>query len=1072
MPKRTDIETILIIGSGPIVIGQACEFDYSGTQALKALREEGYRLVLVNSNPATIMTDPIYADATYVEPLTVDTLAQVIEKERPQAILPTMGGQTALNLAMALHQQGVMEAYKVEFIGARIESIERAENRELFKEAMNRIGIPIPRSAYVRSRAAAMEAMDMVRLPAIIRPSYTLGGTGASIAYNTEEYERLVRWGLDTSPVGEVLIEESILGWKEFELEMMRDRKDNVVVVCSIENFDPVGVHTGDSITVAPAQTLTDVEYQILRNYSVAIMREIGVDSGGSNIQFAVHPKTGEVYVIEMNPRVSRSSALASKATGYPIAKLAAKLAVGYTLDELPNDITRVTKASFEPTIDYVVTKIPRFDFGKFKGADRTLGPQMRAVGEVMAIGSTFCESLQKALRSLEIERYGFWGSLKVIGKEDMSDKELLGKMRTALPERIMYMAEALRKDIPSDAIYEATGIDPWFIDQIHEIVLEEKRISQLSLQEVSEDQWRRIKRLGFSDHRLAELLGSREEEIKKYREKAKVKPVCKMVDTCAAEFEAFTNYLYLSYGDESEAPPTNNEKVTILGSGPNRIGQGIEFDYCCVHASLSLKQAGIESIMINCNPETVSTDFDISDRLYFEPLTREDVLAILEREKPRGVLLQFGGQTPLKLASILAQEGIPILGTSPAAIDVAEDREKFHDLLTKLNIAQPESRMARSIEEAHSIAKGLMFPLMVRPSYVLGGRSMEIVYDFSELKEYLNHAVKASPDHPVLIDRYLENSIEIDVDALSDGSSTFVAGIMQHVEQAGVHSGDSSCVLPPFSLPLKIIDEIRDQTGKIATALAVKGFLNIQFALQGETLYVLEVNPRASRTVPFVSKAIGIPLVKEAIRVVLGEKLDVSSLESQRLKGHYAVKSPVFPFVKFTNVDTILGPEMKSTGEVMGIDERWEIAYGKAQIAAGNQLPHSGMVFISVNDQDKEAILEVAKQMRQNGFRIISTRGTAQFLIEHGIPAEKVNKVAEGRPHVVDMILDRRISLVMNTTLGKESIRDSYSIRRSALEKGIPYFTTVKGSWAAARAIAAIQYGELKVRTLQSLSS
>lgn len=1072
MPKRKDIGSILVIGSGPIVIGQACEFDYSGTQALKALREEGYRLILVNSNPATIMTDPIYAHATYLEPLHVDPLIQIIESERPDAILPTVGGQTALNLATDLHRQGVLEAYGVELIGARIESIQKAENREEFKAAMKRIGVSMPKSAYVRSREEAMDALDLVELPAIIRPSYTLGGSGASVAYNQEEYERLIRWGLDVSPVREILVEESIIGWKEFELEMMRDRRDNVVVVCSIENLDPVGIHTGDSITVAPAQTLTDMEFQKLRDYSIAIMREIGVDSGGSNIQFAVHPETGKTYVIEMNPRVSRSSALASKATGYPIAKIAAKLAVGYTLDEISNDITRITKASFEPTIDYVVTKIPRFDFGKFRGANRALSPQMKSVGEVMAIGRNFCESFQKAIRSLEIEQHGFWGSLKPVGKDKISEKDLLGKMRTALPERFMYLAEALRRGIGGGAIVEATGIDPWFVEQFREIVQIENRISGKHLSDFKAEDLKALKQQGFSDLRLGQLLDESEESIKKARCDTKVRPVYKMVDTCAAEFESYTNYLYSCYAQEDEAPPSQREKIIILGSGPNRIGQGIEFDYCCVHASLALKEAGIESIMINCNPETVSTDFDTSDRLYFEPLTREDVSAIVDREKPRGVILQFGGQTPLKLANFFSSQKIPVLGTSPSAIDLAEDREKFSRLLKQLNIQQPQSCVARSIQEAHEVAKSLTFPLMVRPSYVLGGRSMEIVYNEEELKSYLNQAVKASPKHPVLIDRYLENSIEIDVDALSDGKNTFVAGIMQHVEQAGVHSGDSSCVLPPFSLTEPVIQKISHVTGEIAKSLGVVGFLNIQFALQREDLYVLEVNPRASRTVPFVSKAIGIPLVKEAVSLLLGKSLDVKSLESRRLTAHYAVKSPVFPFVKFTNVDTILGPEMRSTGEVMGIDSRWELAFGKAQMAAGNLLPGSGAVFISVNDQDKEPFVEIAKQMRKNGFHIVSTHGTAQFLIDRGIPAETINKVKEGRPHIVDMILDRKISLVMNTTFGKDSIRDSYSIRRSTLEKGIPYFTTVQGSWAAAKAIAAFQRGKVYVRTLQSLGN
>ncbi len=1072
MPKRTDIKSILLIGSGPIVIGQACEFDYSGTQALKALKEEGYRLILVNSNPATIMTDPGFADVTYVEPLTPETVASIIEKERPNAILSTMGGQTGLNIAMALHRQGVLEAYRVELIGARAESIEKAENRERFREAMKSIHIPTPRSAYVKSSHEAMEALPYVQLPAIIRPSYTLGGLGASIAYNEAEYESLVRRGLELSPVRECLIEESILGWKEFELEMMRDRADNVVVVCPIENFDPVGIHTGDSITVAPAQTLTDREYQLLRDYSIAIMREIGVDSGGSNIQYAVHPGTGKIYVIEMNPRVSRSSALASKATGYPIAKIAAKLAVGYTLDEIPNDITRNTKASFEPTIDYVVTKIPRFAFAKFRGADRTLTTHMKSVGEVMSIGRTFEESVQKAMRSLEVGQYGLWGSLDRIGASGISDDDLIGKLRSAVPERIMIIGEALRRGITVHAICEATGIDPWFIHQLEGLVKEEKRIADHTMDSLDKAEWRKIKARGFSDVRLGEIFGVSEDKVREHRQGMGVSPSFKLVDTCAAEFEAHTNYIYSTYEEEDEAiPMAGRGKVVILGSGPNRIGQGIEFDYCCVHASFALRDAGIESIMVNCNPETVSTDFDTSDRLYFEPLTKEDILAIVNRENPKGVILQFGGQTPLKLARSLAEAGVNVLGTSVDAIDQAEDRDRFRHLIEGLDIIQPESRIARSMEEAQEIANGLSFPLMVRPSYVLGGQSMEIVHSLDELREYLDRAVKVSPQHPVLIDRYLQNSIEIDVDGLSDGMNTFVAGVMEHVEQAGVHSGDSSCVLPPFSLSQDVLEKIEVQTEKIASALGVRGLLNIQFALQGDKLFVLEVNPRASRTVPYVSKAIGIPLVKEAVKVMLGGKVDVTALEARRLKGHYAVKSPVFPFARFSNVDTILGPEMKSTGEVMGVDDRWEIAYGKAQIAAGNVLPHDGAVFISVNDQDKEAIVEVARQMRQNSFRIISTRGTAQFLLSRGIPAEKVNKVKEGRPHIVDMILDRKIALVMNTTMGKDSIRDSYSIRRSALEKGIPYFTTIQGAQAAARAIAAFQSGRVIPRSLQSLA-
>ena len=869
------------------------------------------------------------------------------------------------------------------------------------------------------------------------------------------------------------MVEESILGWKEYELEMMRDKNDNVVVICAIENFDPVGVHTGDSITVAPAQTLSDREYQVLRDFSVDIMREIGVDSGGSNIQFAVNPQDGDVHVIEMNPRVSRSSALASKATGYPIARLAAKLAVGYTLDELPNDITKVTKASFEPTIDYVVTKVPRFAFGKFPKSNRSLTTQMKSVGEAMAIGRTFKESLQKALRSLEMGTFGFWGDLNHVSKKELTADELLTRIRTPLPERIMYIAEALRKGVTQEQVFEATAIDPWFIAQMSQIVVEEQQLKNKKTNELDKDEWLRLKQLGFSDRRLSQILSMKESDVRSTREKLGVKPVFKMVDTCAAEFESYTNYLYSTYETEDEALPTDKEKIMILGSGPNRIGQGIEFDYCCVHASFALRSMDIESIMVNCNPETVSTDFDTSDRLYFEPLTREDVLTIVRREKPKGVILQFGGQTPLTLSQVLAKEGVPILGTSPDSIDMAEDRERFQQLLEGLGIQQPANRIARSIEEAQSIAQTLNFPLMVRPSYVLGGRSMEVVHDVKDLQAYLDKAVKASQEHPVLIDQFLENSIEIDVDALSDGENTFVAGIMEHVEQAGVHSGDSSCVLPPFSISEKVIEEIKENTRRIAKALNVNGLLNIQYALQKDRLYVIEVNPRASRTVPFVSKAIGIPLVKEAVMVMLGKKkVNEAEYEARVLKGHYAVKSPVFPFLKFKNVDTILGPEMKSTGEVMGLDRDWEIAYGKAQIASGNELPHQGNVFISVNDQDKESFLPIARQMRENGFRIVSTRGTAQYFIDNGIPAEKVNKVVEGRPHIVDAMLDRKINLVMNTTLGKQSIKDSYSIRRTALEKGIPYFTTVQGAKAAAQAIKFFKRGNVEVHALQALQS
>lgn len=1051
MSKRTDIKSILVIGSGPIVIGQACEFDYSGTQALKALKEEGYRTILVNSNPATIMTDPEYSDATYIEPITVESLRKIIEKEKPDAILPTMGGQTALNLAMDLDKKGILKEFNIELIGARIESIRKAEDRDRFKEAMKKIGIPVPESQIVKNLDDAQKVMKRIGLPLIIRPSFTLGGSGASIAYNQQEFENLALVGLEASPVHEILVEESILNWKEYELEMMRDKNDNVIVVCSIENLDPVGVHTGDSITVAPAQTLSDREYQKLRDYSIQIMREIGVDSGGSNIQYAVHPDDGRVFVIEMNPRVSRSSALASKATGYPIAKLAAKLAVGYTLDELANDITRVTKASFEPTIDYVVTKIPRFDFSKFKNTKTALGPQMKAVGEVMAIGRTFVESFQKALSSLENNIHGFWHTMTTI----MTDDELLGHLRTPTPTRIMFLGEALRRNISIEEIYKVTAVDRWFLYELKKITDEESALSKKSLKDISAEELKRIKGMGFSDRRLTELFKCELKDVESARQKLNVYPTYKIVDTCAAEFESYTNYLYSTYEDESEAEPTSSKKVVILGSGPNRIGQGVEFDYCCVHASIALQKLGYESIIINCNPETVSTDYDISNRLYFEPLTREYVLNILHREKPDGVIVQFGGQTPLKLSKDIEAAGFKILGTSTDSIYMAEDRKRFSKFLDDLKIQQPESRIIYSAEEADRVSKELTFPLMVRPSFVLGGRAMEIVEHAEDLKNYLERAVKVSASQPVLIDRYLENSIEIDVDAICDGNKTFIAGIMQHVEQAGVHSGDSSCVLPPFSIPSVMQKKIEEQTSTIAKNLGVKGFLNIQFAIQKEELFVLEVNPRASRTVPFVSKATSISLVFEALKVLLGEEFNVESLNKRKKSLMYSVKSPVFPFLKFSNEDTILGPEMKSTGEVMGIDPRWEVAFGKAQVAAGNLLPLKGCVFISVKDSDKIASLEVARLMKKNGFDIVSTAGTAVFYQSHGIDVKPVNKVREGRPHIVDKIINQEIHLVMNTTKNQKSIRDSYSIRRTTLEKAIPYFTTIEGSKAAALSIA-----------------
>ncbi|MCB1197546.1 MAG: carbamoyl-phosphate synthase large subunit [Deltaproteobacteria bacterium] len=1065
MPKRNDIKSILLIGSGPIVIGQACEFDYSGTQALKALREEGYRTILVNSNPATIMTDPEYADATYIEPITADAIEKIIKRENPDALLPTMGGQTGLNVAKELHESGVLEKYNVELIGARIDSINKAEDREAFKAAMQKIGVPVAKSKIVHTFDEAVQVLQDIPLPVIIRPSFTLGGAGASFAYNQKEFEEMVRIGLEASPVTEVLIEESILHWKEFELEMMRDKNDNVVVICTIENFDPVGVHTGDSITVAPSQTLSDKEFQVLRDYAVAIMREIGVDSGGSNIQYAINPKDGRVIVIEMNPRVSRSSALASKATGYPIAKLAAKLAVGYTLDELPNDITKVTKASFEPTIDYVVTKIPRFDFKKFKKSKTTLGPQMRAVGEVMAMGRNFPESIQKAIYSLEENMDGFSSDM-----QKLDEKELLDKVQKPTHLRLLYLHAALIRGIDVDVLYRKTGIDPWFLHQLQRITNLEKKYQQIGLDSVTLEQLLELKKTGFTDKKLSHMFGVTTEVIKNKRDTLGIKPSYKMVDTCAAEFESYTNYLYSCYAGESESKPTDKKKVVILGSGPNRIGQGVEFDYCCVHASLSLRKLGFESILINCNPETVSTDYDISDRLYFEPLTEEHVEEILEREKPDGVIVQFGGQTPLKLSKFIESKGYPILGTSTESIYKAEDRDLFREILSNLDIDQPESAIAYSLDEVDEIVEKLPFPLMVRPSFVLGGRAMEVVENKDELSRYIEKAVRVSPEHPILIDRFLENSIEIDVDAISDGENTFVAGIMQHIEQAGVHSGDSSCVLPPVSIPEHIIEEIKEKTARIAKTLNVKGFLNIQYALQGDHLFIIEVNPRASRTVPFVSKSKQMPLMLEAVKVVLGEKLDVKRLENQRTPDYYSVKAPVFPFLKFDNEDTILGPEMKSTGEVMGISKQWEVAYGKAQIAAGNHLPLKGNVFLSVKNDDKERAADIAKKIQMAGFTVYCTHGTAEFLQSKGVHVERVNKVREGRPHIVDKMINNEIDLVMNTTKGKGSIKDSYSIRRTALEKSIPYFTTLEGASAATHAIQQLQERGLEVHKLQDL--
>ena len=1066
MPKRTDIKKILLIGSGPIVIGQACEFDYSGTQACKALKEEGYKVVLINSNPATIMTDPEIADRTYVEPITPEIVEKIIEKERPDALLPTIGGQTGLNTAVALAENGVLDKYGVELIGAKLPAIKKAEDRELFKDAMKRIGLEVPESYYVHSKAEAMRAVSHIGFPAIIRPSFTLAGTGGNIAYNMEEYEQQVDWGLSMSPVHELLIEKSVIGWKEFELEVMRDLKDNVVIICSIENFDPMGVHTGDSITVAPAQTLTDKEYQVMRDASIKIIREIGVETGGSNIQFAVNPENGKMVVIEMNPRVSRSSALVSKATGFPIAKIAAKLAVGYTLDEIPNDITKETPASFEPTIDYCVVKFPRFAFEKFPEADQTLTTQMKSVGEAMAIGRTFKEALQKAIVSMEIDRYG----LEEVGSQESgvgSIEEIKKKLRVPNWERVWYIAEAMRSGMGLDEIYELTNIDRWFLHNMKEIVEFETQITQIKETQITQI-LQKAKELGFSDRRLAELLNTKETEIRNLRKDAGINAVFKRVDTCAAEFVAHTPYLYSTYEKECEAEPTKRKKIMILGGGPNRIGQGIEFDYCCVHGIFALKDDGFETIMVNCNPETVSTDYDTSDRLYFEPLTFENVMNIVDVEKPDGVIVQFGGQTPLKLAIPLEKAGVKIIGTSPDNIDRAEDRERFKELLHKLKLRQPENGTATSQKEALEIAKRIGYPVILRPSYVLGGRAMEIVYDDKALIHYMTHAVQSSPEYPVLVDRFLEDAIEIDVDAVSDGNLVVIGGIMEHIEEAGIHSGDSACSLPPYSLSKELIEEIKRQTRALAKELDVVGLINIQYAVKNGNIYVLEVNPRASRTIPFVSKAIGVPLAKLAARVMAGKSLGELGFIREKEVGYISVKEAVFPFIKFPGVDTILGPEMKSTGEVMGIGESFGIAFAKSQLGAGVLLPQNGKVFISVADKDKPAVIKIAKQFREMGFNIAATSGTAGALEKSGIPVERVFKVKEGRPNIVDYMKNEEISLVINTSFGKASALDSYSIRRTALTHNIPYCTTIPGAFAAASAIKSFQKSGLDVKSLQ----
>jgi carbamoyl-phosphate synthase large subunit len=1079
MPKRTDIKKILIIGAGPIVIGQACEFDYSGTQACKALKEEGYTVILLNSNPATIMTDPDFADRTYIEPVTPEVLARIIEKERPDAVLPTLGGQTALNTAVAVAKNGTLEKYGVELIGAKLPAIEKAEDRTLFKQAMEKIGVAVPRSGLAHNYQEAMEVIEYIGFPAIIRPSFTLGGTGGGIAYNREEYETMAVAGIDASPTDEILVEESVIGWKEFELEVMRDLADNVVIICSIENLDPMGVHTGDSITVAPAQTLTDKEYQLLRDASIRIIREIGVETGGSNIQFGINPVDGRMVVIEMNPRVSRSSALASKATGFPIAKIAAKLSVGYTLDEIPNDITRETFASFEPTIDYVVTKIPRFTFEKFPQADATLTTQMKSVGEVMAIGRTFKESLQKAMRSLEIGSHGFESRLfRSPGeyRRALTEGELdtlRAKLRIPNWERLWYLADAMRAGFSLDEIFELTNIDRWFLHNIRQIIDMEERLGAAAALVAKDgpefrDLLREAKQTGFADRRLAVLWGITEADVRKLRHDLAIRPVYKRVDTCGAEFEAYTPYLYSTYESECEAAPSDRKKIMILGGGPNRIGQGIEFDYCCVHGVFALAEDGFETIMVNCNPETVSTDYDTSDRLYFEPLTFEDVLEIVEIEKPVGVIVQFGGQTPLKLAVALEKAGVPIIGTSPDAIDRAEDRERFQALLHKLDLKQPENGIARSIEEAEKIADRIGYPVVVRPSYVLGGRAMEIVYDVAQLGNYMKYAVAASPEHPILIDKFLDEATEVDVDALCDGREVVIGGIMQHIEEAGIHSGDSACSLPPYSLATDVVDEIRRQTVALALELGVVGLMNIQYAVKDGTVYLLEVNPRASRTVPFVSKATGRPLAKIAARVMAGRTLSELGVAGEIVPKHVSVKESVFPFAKFPGVDTLLGPEMKSTGEVMGIDFDFGKAFAKAQIGANVKMPMSGKVFISVKDSDKRYILESARKLAEAGFEIVATLGTASFLMEKGVPAKPINKVKEGRPHCVDAIKSHEIAMVFNTTFGAQSVADSYSIRRSALMYSVAYFTTVAGMKAAVDGILAMRRETLDVTPLQ----
>ena len=1056
MPKRSDIESILIIGAGPIVIGQACEFDYSGVQACKALSEEGFRVVLVNSNPATIMTDPGLADATYIEPVHWKVVSRIIEKERPDALLPTMGGQTGLNCSLDLAREGVLDTFGVELIGANREAIDKAEDRELFRAAMTRIGLDCPRAALVRDLDQAVAALSDIGFPAIVRPSFTLGGTGGGIAYNREEFAEICERGLDASPTTEVLVEESVLGWKEFEMEVVRDRSDNCIVVCSIENLDPMGIHTGDSITVAPAQTLTDKEYQRMRDASIAVLREIGVDTGGSNVQFGIDPEDGRMVVIEMNPRVSRSSALASKATGFPIARVAAKLAVGYTLDELDNEITgRATPASFEPSIDYVVTKVPRFDFEKFPQADSRLTTQMKSVGEAMAVGRTFQESLHKALRSLET---GLAGLDEIVA--DREDRRVLDhirrELRNAGPQRLRHLADALRLGLDEDEVQRLSRIDPWFVAQIEDLVREERALVSLDLDGLEIEALRRLKRKGFSDARIAVLLGTDESAVRQHRTRLGLHPVFKRIDSCAAEFRAATAYMYSTYEEECEAEPTAARKIVVLGGGPNRIGQGIEFDYCCVQAALAMREAGYESIMVNCNPETVSTDYDTSDRLYFEPLTLEDVLEIIRVEQPDGVIVQYGGQTPLKLARALETEGVRIVGTSPESIDLAEDRERFQRLIEACGLRQPPNRTARTRAEAVRHAAAIGYPIVVRPSYVLGGRAMKIVYDEDELSRYMRDAVEVSHESPVLLDRFLDDAIEVDVDCASDGDAVFVGGVMEHIEQAGIHSGDSACSLPPAGLAEEVQAQLEEQTRRLAAALGVVGLMNVQFAIKDGTIHVLEVNPRASRTVPFVSKAIGVPLARIAARCMVGAKLGDLGLDRKPHIGHYAVKEAVFPFVKFPGVDSLLGPEMQSTGEVMGLGRTFGEAFARALLATGDELPAHGTVFVSVRDGDKRDTVEVSRDLRQLGYDIVATRGTARTLDAAGVRCRTVNKVLEGRPHVVDMLKNGEIDMIVNTTEGSQAIADSYTIRRTALQYRVPYFTTMAGARALVEAIRA----------------